>query len=278
MPDGRLNGRVADLEKTIARIERKINHLESKIDAPREKNETGVSPQSAATQKDNAAERQALTESKFPPSPPHSNQPNKPWYKTMEGWKPALELIAIPFAIGYAIVTWYQWRDLRRNFETDERAWIAVDLLSSAPAVGQPLKIVLTMSNTGKTFARQVQLCDIQDDAAVGSMTFPQRTADPPDFRECSQSDWIGPSIIAPDSHSTHSSFRLGANDAGLDAASVEALNDGRFPVWDYGQIRYMDIFQKEHWITFCFERLVQLSGPDWVSCPDGNDTDTEPK
>lgn len=34
--------------------------------------------------------------------------------------------IGVAGAVVYAVITYFQWRDLRHNFEIDERAWIKV--------------------------------------------------------------------------------------------------------------------------------------------------------
>jgi len=124
MPDGRLNSRVADLEKTVARIERKINHLESKTNTPREKHETGEGPQETPNQESTTAPRQSAPVLQVKSTPINSQRPQKPWYRAIEGWKVRLELVAIPFAIGYAAVTYFQWRDLKYNFINEQRSWI----------------------------------------------------------------------------------------------------------------------------------------------------------
>jgi alkyl hydroperoxide reductase subunit AhpC len=62
----------------------------------------------------------------LPPAASDSKQSHKPWYKTGQGWKAAIEIIGIAFAVGYAIVTYLQWQDLRHNFIVDERAWLGI--------------------------------------------------------------------------------------------------------------------------------------------------------
>jgi hypothetical protein len=111
----------------IAELSAKIGAMSSKIAGPWEKHETSVSPQQASTQENDAAHRQPAPHPEVPPSQENSAQPKKPWYKTAQGWKTALELIAIPFAIGYAVITWLQWKDLRHNFEADQRSWLKIE-------------------------------------------------------------------------------------------------------------------------------------------------------
>jgi hypothetical protein len=72
-----------------------------------------------------------------PSSPRNPAKPEQPWYKTFKGWKPKLEaakiileLIAIPFAVGYAVITYNQWQDLRR----EQRAWIKSQISLPEPS------------------------------------------------------------------------------------------------------------------------------------------------
>jgi hypothetical protein len=49
-----------------------------------------------------------------------------PWWRRF-GWWNFVTRIGILGGIGYAIVTYIQWRDLRRNFEAEQRAWVTID-------------------------------------------------------------------------------------------------------------------------------------------------------
>src|SRR5207253_7074434 len=76
-----------------------------------------------------------------------------------------LEIVAIPFAIGYAFVTYFQWRDANRNFRIDQRPWIKVELIPSestgqqvtiTTTVGSFLTIPVRIKNIGKTPAESI--------------------------------------------------------------------------------------------------------------------------
>jgi hypothetical protein len=72
--------------------------------------------------------------------------------KPLRWWKPRLETIAVFFAVGYAVVTYFQWRDSVRNFLTDERAWIAPHgVTPHKPYIASHLAITIRYENTGKT-------------------------------------------------------------------------------------------------------------------------------
>jgi hypothetical protein len=63
-------------------------------------------------------------------------------------------LVAIPFAIAYAIITYFQWHDLRHNFEIDERAWLKVEI-GIPESAKIPFASVKT-TNIGKSPALQI--------------------------------------------------------------------------------------------------------------------------
>jgi len=69
------------------------------------------------------------------PAPDNPTQPetgedaSMPWWKRWNGgWKGILESIGLLAAIAYAIVNYFQWSDLRHNFQSTERAWVKIDV------------------------------------------------------------------------------------------------------------------------------------------------------
>lgn len=85
-----------------------------------------------------------------------TNQPHKGWYKTIEGWYYVLGIIGIPFAIGYAIVTYLQWKDLGKQFEADQRAWIKPTV--DWTALTRDNAAQLTLANVGKSAAQGIHI------------------------------------------------------------------------------------------------------------------------
>jgi hypothetical protein len=138
------------LNKRVTKLEEKVAHLEH-LNAPRQQNKTGESPQNASGDKGDPTPRQPATVKQTPAAPLDASESQQPWYKTIQGWYYMLAIIGIPFAIGYAFVTYLQWRDLRHNFEVDRRAWIKIklDWDPSVPADTLVAKIV----NLGKSVA-----------------------------------------------------------------------------------------------------------------------------
>ena len=115
------------LTKRISELERDLHGLLR--DAPWKHDKTSASPEQAASGEDGNTGRQTLAVPEVPPTPPDTPKTKSPWYKSREKWeiaKTVLEVVAIPFAIGYAVVTYRQWRDLQGNFEVEKRPWIGL--------------------------------------------------------------------------------------------------------------------------------------------------------
>src|SRR5438445_3423263 len=106
--------RLADLEKTVHALP----------NAPGQQNQTTDRPEHNADHEGDATIRQPPLKPQVKTAPKQTGKPSDPWHKTLQGWKAVLEVIAIPFALGYAVVTYCQWRDMQRNFLIDERAWV----------------------------------------------------------------------------------------------------------------------------------------------------------
>src|SRR5207237_1280683 len=81
-----------------------------------------------------------------------------------------LEIVAIPFAIGYAVVTYYQWSDAHHNFILDQRAWLRMTLPELEAKCAQctehdipvpipkNLQFNLSVTNVGKTPAFDIRI------------------------------------------------------------------------------------------------------------------------
>lgn len=76
-----------------------------------------------------------------------------PWWRRMWVWKPwkrILGVLAGLAGIGYAIITYRQWCDLRHNFEIDERAYVTVGRVTMTdetiiPAGDRELGTIITL-------------------------------------------------------------------------------------------------------------------------------------
>jgi len=138
--------------------------------APRKKNKQRQSPQNNATNKSVETPRQTFIVS---PSPENSENCEErenatPPRRKPVKWMKVLQGLGIIAGIGYAAVTYFEWREIRDNFMTDQRAWIGVKgfTLYGPPTPGQQLIMNITAINTGKTPALDVTFanCGTGDD------------------------------------------------------------------------------------------------------------------
>jgi hypothetical protein len=78
------------------------------------------------------------------------------------GWR-VLEVSAVVAGVAYAIITYFMWRESHDNFVLEERAWLdasKVEIIGEKVGnfhAGSPITAKVTLVNTGKTAAREVQ-------------------------------------------------------------------------------------------------------------------------
>jgi hypothetical protein len=89
------------------------------VDAIRQQHETAISKQKDAEKKNATAPMLLPVKG----APPNSSGTNKSREESKPRWRQTLDVVAILAGIGYAIVTYWSWRDLRQNFKVDQRAW-----------------------------------------------------------------------------------------------------------------------------------------------------------
>lgn len=266
MSDGRINNRVWQLGKDVNKIQKDIDHLKEVISVPRDEYDACVSPRETSEQEHDTAQGQSALKTKVPPSPSNRSQTNKPWYKTLNGWKVLFELIAIPFAIGYAVVTFCQWQDLRHNFQVDERALIKAkptkDITglfvnnSPVPWSGSPPLIFwpITMTNIGKSVAVDIHadgVLELLDRNQPPSFSYsPHTTMDIAAFYPQDIADFTVPfgPINAPQKFTKE---------------QYDGLMSGNSYLAVFAEITYKDQFG-QHWARSC----------DWMGASTGPKTD----
>jgi len=255
------------MEKTVARIERKINNLETVVNTPRQEAVQTVSEQKDTDQQ---GERTPIR----PPanaSPNKSREPQKSnnqavpqgrriWHVTVQvvkwrHWKQLLEVVGIFFAVGYAVVTYLEWRDLRRNFEAEQRSWLQVGTNLQSFGSNIPDTVTVSEKNIGKSVA----------DGSVGLAAF--EVVDKKD----------APMFYRNDRLKNHASAGLAFPGTEGSGWTVQNLDDNgnHIPVSDrdkkrllngdayiavYGELYYRDQFGM-HWTRFC----------DWIAYAPGN-------
>jgi hypothetical protein len=167
------------------------------------------------------------------------------------GFKGFLEMVGLLAGIGYAIVTYCQWRDMRRSFEFEHRAWIKI----SCPLPSDLNKLLSTKAeakNFGKSIALRLDM--------YARMMVVRKGAVPP-------FDTTGP-ILHSHAHALFPSDmqELPINQSGrpggpsLTPADFESLRSGNAYVVVYGGAVYKDQFGP-HWTRFC----------NWTAYADGD-------
>jgi hypothetical protein len=263
-----LESRIKHLEVAVAKLRKELDGFLKPLSAgkPRQQNDAGIEPGETADQKGNAAPGEAPIAPEVSPPPVHSTQTQKSRYKTLEWWKPRLELIGIFFAIGYAVVTFFQWRDTNRNFRVDERAWVApfrecIEPPSGVPdpetgcaSVGkddQQVILKVLFKNTGKSFAVNYQVV-INPPALDLDATVPPFQRGPV-------------AILAPDQ----------INHVTLPAEPRSWFERvGTNPIYIRGKIWYDDVFGYHHWTEFCYVHIANSMQPGFATCDKYNDCD----
>jgi hypothetical protein len=162
------------------------------------------------------------------------------------GWR-LVEGIGIAAGIGYASVTYVQWKDLRHNFEVDQRAWVRVryailkdklsenDVMNSWP---------LTVQNIGKSPAKHTLVnaqFEIVPKIAPPSLSF---------NRPHTQ---VQVSLLFPTDDDTFP-VALQSNSDKVHNLSVDEIRDltsGRSYLAVFALVAYEDQFG-EHWTRFC--------------------------
>ena len=263
-----------ELSKVISAVNKLAIKIAS-LHAPREQNDASPTPHHATTHENNTASRESTLLTQVPPAPSNSPQTQERWYKTLDGWKAALEIVAIPFAIGYAIVTGLQWYDLRHNFQVDERAWIKVETLYP-PQPTADFGVIINASNVGKSVVtKSLTEVDIQllKNSASPTMVFPEH------HTRAIQA------IMFPNTNREITRRGLWNADGSLrqlQQGEVMDLIKGAAYIVTFGQITYTDQFGA-HWTRFCtwqtyvsvpFTQSMAFAArpcADWNSVGDGS-------
>ena len=159
-------------------------------------------------------------------------------------------------AIGsYTIVAWEQWKEMK----LDRRAWVAVNAVKGMPEAGKPFIVTVVITNTGKTFAKNIDVVATESTVRNGEL---------PDFangiREAAK--MRDPKLIS------HFLLAPGAfTEQTLESRETKSLSDnyitnlknGNPRFFVYGQVTYTDIFNHPHWLTFCTYLNFNPSQPE---------------
>jgi hypothetical protein len=241
-------------QKIISELE-KIYHV--LLNTPRQQQIAPVDPESTLRGSNPPAQLPAS----FAQTIGHTNQSKRSWYKTAKRWKTIVEMIAIPFAIGYAVVTYRQWRDLHHNFEVDERAWLYVSrsVLPKEPSEeDRHIQINAFVANSGKTPAVAVGL-------KSGIFLFDH---DPP-MADWKQIQLEPQGVLFPGQ--TNGSFVRETQLYGAPDVAIYKAKKAR--IYLRTCLVYTDAFNSAHFTESCMYHIFGQAPDEWIGC-NGNTID----
>ena len=185
-------------------------------------------------------------------------------------WKTALEITAIVFGIGYAVVTGLQWWDLRQNFKIDQRPWIG---LTDEAVVVTPDKIdaEIKFVNSGKTPARNVQ-------KSVRIKISPLPLIKEPPAEDIQNLVFSGHTVLAP-----QGTVRVRGGTETEETESALILKEAAknyFPLIDtrkdilylFGELIYDDASGKHHTTKYCLYAVKLETGWHLAECDGFNE------
>jgi hypothetical protein len=173
-------------------------------------------------------------------------------------------LTAVLAAIAIIQVT--VMRQGMRQDRINQRAWVATaGIQASPPVAGNKFIVKVIVKNTGKTFARRVTVSCYTRAAPVevGLLNFAQIVSDME-----RQAQGRSVALLAPDGTYGGGS----SSETGIDKDTANDFIEGKTRIFIFGKITYTDVFDCEHWTTYC--SILSASGGLEV-CEQFNDADT---
>jgi len=194
-------------------------------------------------------------------------------------WKRMLTVIVGLAGIGYAAITYWQWHDLRRNFEIDQRALVRLkpidlpDFTADTEFREWPMRIM----NTGKSPALGIKVAYVVE-------VVPAKQ--PPSFN-FNIHERENVALLFP---SDNDPMNLGIIGSSIDpmkklpTKQIAELTSGASYLAAFAQISYRDQFGS-HWTQFCVWKSFSKTGLftaqpclDWNNFGDGPPPHQDPR
>jgi hypothetical protein len=212
--------------------------------APREHSDKPANPQQDSTKK-----KQNTVPPTAPPKPaPTPDNSYGPccchYQPTHWSWR-IVESVGILAVVAYAVITYCQWKDLRHNFEADERSWVKVEFKWTPIQVGTLTGVIGILTNAGKSPITTLYgegAFEVVDGDKTPSFTLKQHHSTHYEV------------LLFP---SDHSEFPINLMDQtakqprSFTAEEVGKLKQGQAYIAAFGWIGYTDQFGL-HWYRFC--------------------------
>lgn len=153
--DNTAKGFAKELISELRRIKKALSFL-SEVSEPGKDNKQSPNPKDCTDPEHVSAGWKPLAFTGVDPSPHSTSEAKHKRYRSLQWWKSRTEFVATFFVIGYAVVTFFQWRDAHADFRKDQRAWVGAIKIGPIPEIGKPLTVTITFKNSGKTPALMV--------------------------------------------------------------------------------------------------------------------------
>lgn len=174
------------------------------------------------------------------------------------------------FTCIYSVFAALQWCEMKRSvditdnsFRGDQRAWIGITSINGMAEIGKPLNVTIGFKNTGRTPAKNIDSAAVQEPVPPNGV--PNFTLEDSVIR---QSKPIIPpqgEFIVPLNTSTNKP---------LDDKAFKAITSKEIIVYIHGILKYDDIFDRHHWITYCF--YLTPDGKSYDAYKEHNDMDSD--
>jgi hypothetical protein len=274
------------------KYKRKREHTRQLQKAPRQESDTGIHPAQYPEDKRDHGIASPVVALSVPPiqsdtqmTKQSSNDSSKGRRMRLESIKTILEIVAIPFAIGYAIITFLQWRDANRNFRIDQRPYVVVkgpgklvDIKGDTPIFGS-----VPVINVGRTPAKKIT-------TNIALAYFPgPKPGKPGDWVMRAEKDFLDvqfEKLITSDIETRKEFVELSAeNDL---APNADFTSQNQYPLilndtqvaditshdgkagalFLIGLINYADTDEKHYFRTeFCWYSIAPDVDRDWIRC-----------
>ena len=139
------------LGQRVAALEKLIHTLPN---TPGKQNEKPVSNASDTDREINSLAATASRLTNRNPTPKQSHDTKQKWYQSFKWWKSRIQFAALIAGVGYAFVTYFQWKDLRRNFITNERAWMKIS--AGISDLSDVMSVKMEVKNVGKSVVSKI--------------------------------------------------------------------------------------------------------------------------
>lgn len=164
-------------------------------------------------------------------------------------------------------------RNQVQEMRIDRRAWVGVSI-KGFPKPNEPFRITIVLANSGKTFAKHVNLAGHARRYSKDKHLILGRKQ-----KKLQINEILKRSMILSWHLTLLRKIQPGSNDtATLSETEVEALkNDlshANVNFLSFGQVTYEDIFGHNHWLIFCYALVYdqrQSENGGWVGAPARN-------